>query len=139
MRLFISYARVDKPFCQQIVDTLNVHEVWYDQRLHAGQKWWEEILKHLDWCEGFIYLLSPESLASEYCQKEFTIAHDAGKQLIPVIIQSNVQVPPELIHVHYANLKRWANGASSQNVTKCDIYCRAARYFADFTDCESGR
>ena len=47
MRLFVSYARVDKPYCQQVVDLLDVHEVWYDHRLHAGQRWWDEILRRL--------------------------------------------------------------------------------------------
>jgi hypothetical protein len=39
-------------------------------------KWWEEIQKRIAWCDGFIYLLSPESIESEYCQKEFKIARD---------------------------------------------------------------
>ena len=60
MRLFISYARVDKPYCQQIVDILDVHNVWYDHRLYAGQNWWDEILRQLALCEGVVYLISPE-------------------------------------------------------------------------------
>ena len=78
MRLFISYARVDKPYCVQIAETLDIHSTWFDQRLYAGQHWWREILRRLDWCEGFIYLLSPDSIASEYCQKEYKIAQNTG-------------------------------------------------------------
>ena len=63
--IFISYARVDKPLCKQIVERLSdVHEVWYDRRLFAAQDWWNEIQHQLHWCEGFVYLLSPESVAS---------------------------------------------------------------------------
>ena len=47
MRLFISYARVDKPYCKQIIDLLDMHDVWYDHRLHIGQKWWDEIVWRL--------------------------------------------------------------------------------------------
>ncbi len=61
MRLFLSYARVDKPYAIQVVNMLDIHEIWYDQRLYAGQDWWREILRRLDWCDGFIYLLSPDS------------------------------------------------------------------------------
>jgi formylglycine-generating enzyme required for sulfatase activity len=106
MRLFVSHARVDKPYCVQIVDVLDVHNVWYDRRLHAGMKWWEEIQKRIAWCDGFIYLLSPESIESEYCQKEFKIARDTGKHIFPVLIHPEVDLPEELKHIHYADLTK---------------------------------
>ncbi|MBL8163494.1 MAG: toll/interleukin-1 receptor domain-containing protein, partial [Anaerolineae bacterium] len=104
MRLFISYARVDRLYCQQIVDVLDVHDVWYDHRLHAGQKWWEEILRRLAWCDGFIYLLSRESVASEYCQKEFAIATQLGKSIFPVLIHQTAPIPEALRDIQYADL-----------------------------------
>lgn len=104
MRIFVSYARVDKPFCIQIVDTLDVHETWYDQRLYAGQNWWKEILRRLDWCESFVYLLSPDSIASEYCRKEFELAHSLGKHIVPVLIRSEVTLPDNLKDMQYVDL-----------------------------------
>lgn len=104
MRIFVSYARVDKPFCIQIVDTLDVHETWYDQRLYAGQNWWKEILRRLDWCESFIFLLSPDSVASEYCRKEFELAQSLGKHIVPVVIRENTVLPENLKSVQYIDL-----------------------------------
>lgn len=104
MRLFISYARVDKPYCIQIAETLDIHKVWYDQRLYAGQQWWKEILQRLEWCEGFVYLLSPESVASEYCRKEFEIARASGRYIFPVLIHDQTRIPKELKHIQYADL-----------------------------------
>ena len=105
MKLFVSYARVDKPLCKQIVHQLEaVHEVWYDRRLHAGQLWWDTIQEKLEWCEGFVYLLSPESVESEYCQKEYAIATNAGKHIFPVLIQARTVVPDSLKQIHYADL-----------------------------------
>lgn len=104
MRIFVSYARVDKPFCIQIVDTLDVHETWYDQRLYAGQNWWKEILRRLDWCESFIYLLSPDSIASEYCRKEFELAQSLGKHIVPVLIREQTLLPENLKAVQYIDL-----------------------------------
>jgi len=104
MRLFISYARVDKPVCLQIVDMLDVHEVWFDQRLRAGQQWWDEILHQLDWCHGYVYLLSPDSVKSEYCQREFTIAKSLGKHIFPVLIHRSTQIPELLKNIQYADL-----------------------------------
>lgn len=106
MRLFVSYARVDKPYCIQIVDTLEVHEVWYDQRLYAGQNWWKEILRRLDWSEGFVYLLSPDSVASEYCNKEYELARNLGRHIIPVVIRENTDVPKFLLDLQYVNLSK---------------------------------
>ena len=58
MRLFISYARVDKPYCMRIVDILaDVHMVWYDHRIKVGQDWWDEIQRAIADCEGFVYLI----------------------------------------------------------------------------------
>ena len=105
MKLFVSYARVDKPLCKQVVEGLShVHEVWYDRRLHAGMDWWNEIQEKLDWCEGFVYLLSPESVKSKYCQKEFAIAANSAKHIFPVLIQARTEIPDSLSHIQYANL-----------------------------------
>jgi formylglycine-generating enzyme required for sulfatase activity len=104
MRIFVSYARVDKPFCIQIVDTLDVHETWYDQRLYAGQNWWKEILRRLDWCESFVYLLSPDSIASEYCCKEFELAQSLGKHIVPVLIRDGIDLPDNLKDTQYVDL-----------------------------------
>lgn len=106
MRLFISYARVDKPFCIQIVDTLDVHETWYDHRLYAGQNWWKEILRRLDWCEGFVYLLSHDSLASDYCIKEFELAKSLNRPIFPVLIQDGVDIPADLAKVQYVDFSK---------------------------------
>ncbi len=103
MRIFVSYARVDKPYCIQIVDTVDVHETWYDQRLYAGQNWWKEILRRLDWCDGFIYLLSPDSMGSEYCRKEFELAQSLGKHIFPVLIRERTTLPEALKGLQYVD------------------------------------
>jgi formylglycine-generating enzyme required for sulfatase activity len=104
MRIFVSYARIDKPYCVQVVSRLDVHEIWYDQRLYAGQKWWIEIMRRLDWCQGFIYLMSPDSVASEYCQKELELALKLGKHIFPVLINAKTVLPPELADLQYIDL-----------------------------------
>lgn len=106
MKLFVSYARVDKPYCVQIVDTLDIHEVWVDQRLAAGQNWWKEILRRLDWCEGFIYLLSPDSVNSEYCRREFELALSLGRPIFPILIREGTVIPDALKQIQYVDFTR---------------------------------
>jgi hypothetical protein len=47
------------------------HIFWHDQKLDAGDIWWEEIMRQVGLCDIFMYLLSNESVISEYCQAEF--------------------------------------------------------------------
>lgn len=106
MRLFVSYARVDQRFCTQIVETLNAHEVWYDQRLYGGDNWWDKIVSKINWAEGFVYLLSPESVKSPYCQREMNIAIEAGKVMLPILIQPRTEIPKRIQHIQYIDMSR---------------------------------
>ena len=104
MKIFVSYARVDKPYCIRIIETLNAHEVWYDQRLYAGQDWWKEILRRLDWCDVFVYLLSPDSVASLYCRRELEIARRLKRDIVPVLINRGTVLPDNMNEWQYVDL-----------------------------------
>ena len=104
MRIFVSYARVDKPYCIRIIETLHAHDVWYDQRLYAGQDWWKEILRRLDWCDLFIYLLSPDSVASLYCRRELEIALQLKREIVPVLIERSTVLPAKIKDWQYVDL-----------------------------------
>ena len=104
MKIFVSYARVDKPYCIRIIETLHAHDVWYDQRLYAGQDWWKEILRRLDWCEVFVYLLSPDSVASVYCRRELEIALRLKRDVIPVLINRETVLPESMQEWQYVDL-----------------------------------
>jgi formylglycine-generating enzyme required for sulfatase activity len=106
----LSYARVDKPYCVQIAGVLKIHEVWLDDRLYAGQRWWQEIMRRLEWCEGFLYLLSHDSIQSQYCRREFELAREKGKHIFPVLIQPDVVLPDELLDMQYADLSGGLTG-----------------------------
>ena len=115
MRIFVSYAREDKPYCIRIIETLHAHDVWYDQRLYAGQDWWKEILRRLDWCEIFIYLLSPDSIASLYCRREVEIARRLKRHIIPVLISKETILPDKMKNWQYVDL---SESLTVENVTK---------------------
>ncbi len=106
MKIFVSYARVDKPYCVRIIETLRAHDVWYDQRLYAGQDWWKEILRRLEWCEAFIYLLSPDSVASLYCRRELELALRLKRHIIPALIDKQTILPESMKSWQYVDLSR---------------------------------
>ncbi len=109
MKLFVSYARVDKNYCDQIIGLLDIHDVWHDQRLRVGQKWWDEIVRRLHWCEGYIYLLSSDSASSDYCHREYEIAMSLNKPIFPVLIQRGAVIPEELCSVPCIDLSEQLN------------------------------
>ncbi len=104
MKIFVSYARADKPYCIRIIETLHAHDVWYDQRLYAGQDWWKEILRRLEWCEVFLYLLSPDSVTSQYCRRELELARRLKRDIIPVLITRDTVLPENMREWQYVDL-----------------------------------
>jgi XTP/dITP diphosphohydrolase len=95
MRIFISYAHKDAEQVLAIQRALEVHEVWFDQRLSVGQTWWEEIERQIARADCFLYLMSPHSMQSEYCQKELEHALRLQKPIAPVMI-AEMEIPQQI-------------------------------------------
>lgn len=104
MRLFISYARVDSPFCRTVVDLLKAHETWHDERLYVGQKWWQIIVDQINRCEGFIFLVSAASVKSEYCIRELNLAMNKGKRIFPVLVEKTQHIPQSLLSLNMIDM-----------------------------------
>ena len=116
MNVFISYARVDKHFCNHFVKQIQeAYNIWYDGRLLAGQDWWKEIYRRLIWSDVFIYLLSPDSVNSIPCQRELSIVRQLKRPIIPVVISPNTPIPKVLSKLHYVDM---SNGLTAENVSE---------------------
>ncbi|MBN1564978.1 MAG: SUMF1/EgtB/PvdO family nonheme iron enzyme [Anaerolineae bacterium] len=96
MRLFISYAHDDYALVQPIVEILRHggHDPWFDHRLLPGDDWQAELHRSIVACDAFVYMLSPESLISQWCQWEFAEAVKLEKPVIPVMIRRCNPQPP---------------------------------------------
>jgi hypothetical protein len=105
MRLFISYARVDKPTVRQIVEILRDgdHDPWYDHQLKAGEKWEDQLEKAIKGCEVFLYMLTPESVVSGYCMWEFKQAVEMGKPVLPLLLRPNTRIPKPISSIQYVD------------------------------------
>ncbi len=107
--IFISYSRVDKQFTELFITRLRHMfpdvEIWYDDELHGGERWWDEILHQIAACDVFIYLLSNESVQSPYCQAEFTEARRLQKRVITVQIRDRTNLTDELDDIQYVDMK----------------------------------
>ena len=109
-RIFISYSRADRQFLDSLVPLIRKvygnDSLWYDDDIHGGADWWPLILSEIDDCDLFIYLVSNESLSSEYCQAEFEEALRLRKQILPIIVRLKTLYPGEVIPHHLAVVLR---------------------------------
>lgn len=118
-RIFISYSRVDREFVEALSKLLRevygYDNVWYDENLHGGDIWWQEILDAIERCDIFIYLLSNESVTSPYCLAEFQEAQRLYKGIITVQVRDRTNITGKLSDIHYIDMKNGVNDTASYN------------------------
>jgi hypothetical protein len=96
-KVFVSYARANRPHVEQLVEHLGVLDcqTWFDSSLRGGQDWWEQILDRITDCDVFIAIISREALNSVACEREFDWAEALGKPVLPVALQPPSQALPQ--------------------------------------------
>ena len=101
-KVFISYARQNKPDIEQLAEHLRVlgYEIWHDSSLHGGQDWWSEILRRIADCDTFIAIISREALNSTACRREFDWADSLQKPVLPVAVETPPKALPRRIAEH---------------------------------------
>ena len=52
--------------------------IWYDEGITPGTEWSDEIADAITGCGTFLYLISPQSIASEHCRRELNYALSHG-------------------------------------------------------------
>lgn len=106
MKIFICYARVDKPFCKEFVRIIDNHQVYTDDRFYAGDDWWKIILQRLAWCDVLVFLISTHSLKSAYCKRELAIALKHKKKIVPILLDAEAEphIPRELAEKNWADM-----------------------------------
>lgn len=89
MRLFVSYARTDRPKVDRLAQRLRQvgNDVWLDVDLVGGQVWWDNILHQIRESDAFIAIVSRSSLKSQACQIERRYAAQLGKPILPLTIE----------------------------------------------------
>jgi hypothetical protein len=108
--IFISYDRESRGFVASLADDIEAlgHSVWYDEALSGGQSWWDQILAHIRACDVFVFALTPSSLESVACGREYEYAHALGKPILPVLIAEGVStalLPEALSQIHFVDYR----------------------------------
>ena len=77
-KVFISYSRIDMDFVKTLAEDLENQgfDIWYDLTdIDAGDRWAQEIQEGISESEIFAIVVSPNSLKSEWVEKEFLYAN----------------------------------------------------------------
>lgn len=102
--VFVSYSRRNKEFVQELHGALEAtgREVWVDwENIPVAVDWWQEIQLGIELADTFVFVLSPDSVASKVCRQEIEEALRHNKRLVPVVCQD---VQPDQVHPELARL-----------------------------------
>ncbi len=86
--VFISYSRKDKDFVRRLHDALKAanRDIWVDwEDIPATADWWREIQAGIEAANAFVFVISPDSVRSEVCNRELDYALTNNKRLIPLL------------------------------------------------------
>ncbi len=89
-QVFLSASEEDNKIKDKIGKTLMRQglTIWTNQRdIKTGTAFQNEIDRGIERADNFVYLISPKTLRSQYCQQEFTYALANNKRIIPLLIQ----------------------------------------------------
>ena len=110
IKVFVSYARADLAFADQLVAALEARdiEVRIDRRdLPFARVWQDELVEMVRWADTVLFIISPDSIGSKWCEWELAQVEKHQKRLGPIIFRpvENDRIPEELSklqHISFA-------------------------------------
>ena len=86
--VFISYSRKDKEFVTTLYAAFerSKKNIWVDWNdIPLTSDWWLEIEKGIEAADTFLFVISPDSVASNVCAREIHHAVKNNKRLFPIV------------------------------------------------------
>ena len=95
--IFISYKHEDVDTVSKIICDLNErgYRIWYDEGLHGGKNFVDEIAQRIINCGVFFSFLSKNYITSDYCKNELHYAFTKGKTVVPIMLDDS-ELPPDI-------------------------------------------
>jgi WD40 repeat protein len=113
--VFISYSRQRE---SEFVDRLSAalaqrdQEVWVDRSdIFPSSAWRPELEQAILEAHAIVFVISPESVASEYCLAELDHAISLGKRIVPLLARETPleTIPPALSALHFLSFTEFQN------------------------------
>jgi DNA polymerase III delta prime subunit len=109
--IFISYSRKDKAFVQTLDTALRAIDQtpWVDwESIQPTEDWWQAIESGIEGASTFIFVLTPDSVASKVCRKEVEYAVQHNKRLVPILRRdgfNSQEVHPAISRHHWLSFQ----------------------------------
>lgn len=106
-QVFISYSRKDLDFVIRLTADLTKanFSVWYDlSGIRGGARWQREIKSALENSQFVIVVLSPDSVASDWVEKECVYAGQLERKIIPLMYR-RCDLPLGFVNVNYIDVQ----------------------------------
>src|SRR5215813_1832574 len=105
-KVFISYSRKDMAFAGALEAALKARgfEPLIDRtEIYAFEEWWQRIEALIAGADTVVFVLSPDSVASEVARKEVAFAASLNKRFAPIVCRrvDDAAVPPELARLNF--------------------------------------
>src|SRR5215216_1675569 len=89
-KLFVSYSRRDSVAARKLIEAFKSinQDVWVDwESIPPAVDWLEQIFRGIEEADAFIFMISPDSIASEVCKVEINRAAQNNKRIIPIVLR----------------------------------------------------
>lgn len=88
--IFVSYSRADIDIVRKLVDDIHAKSkarCWVDWNgIESGDQFVDVIINAIDKVNTVLFILSDNSMSSEFARKEIEYAHNTGKKIVPVVV-----------------------------------------------------
>lgn len=106
LRVFISYSRKDEAFAEELVIGLEIagFQPYLDKHdIAAGEDWEARLGRLIEAADTVVFVISPDSAASERCAWELEQTAKLKKRLLPIVWRPvpEADVPPHLRQLNY--------------------------------------
>jgi hypothetical protein len=99
--VFISYSRKDKEFVRWLDEALKSRdrEAWVDwEDIRPTEEWMQAIYGAIEGADTFVFVLTPDSVASVVCGREIAHAAVHNKRMVPIVARDvNADTAPEAL------------------------------------------
>jgi hypothetical protein len=99
--VFISYSRQDRAFAQRLHQAMEAQgrDAYVDiEDIPAASRWRQEIAEAIEGADALVFVVSPDSAASEGCREELAHAAALHKRIIPLVCrETEPQAVPEAL------------------------------------------
>jgi WD40 repeat protein len=117
--VFVSYSRQrESEFVDRLTAALTERgqEVWVDRSdIFPSSAWRPELEQAILEAHVFVFVISPDSVSSEYCLAELEHATSLGKRIVPLLARETAidSIPPTVSALHFLSFTEFQDPATA--------------------------